>query len=662
MIITLISTFKPLNVKSGYMKFKLWKASGLLACLLLTVFTISVVSAANYEKTYKIQAPSGLINRQYKLISHQSDLLSGLYNQKLYVSITPSLYNYYGNLSHTLNEDSDYAKFITPQAVAPIAESIQKVTNKLPHSDEQFADAVLMMVHQIPYVITEPKYPIETLKDNSGDCVELSSLAASIMKAGGLDVVLIHYTGINPEHMNVGVYLPYKPFYHTLTSPLTGFEYDNKTYWTAEATPAGNWRVGDQSESLGFAGASAVIIPVGNIEQSPPTQVSSSLNTPQLTSNITANLSEQPTNTTDNDTRSLIISGLISPAYPGQNVTIYVSSNKGDYDHFTAVTDEAGSYMSSWNFTATGTYYITASWIGDSNYAGTDSETLTVFVGPQSFVQFQTPEYNYIIGQPITAGFVTLTMQGVNDFLSIPIGINVSFSYDFMILPAGHTVSNVETATVEIPPSQQTIRMRNQSITTSFPGETFTVPVNVPADMGPLRLPEGFNQSVNNQFCFIVQKDNGDNFSLNVKALSDDDISNIENNANSADFTNSSPSIKDNTWYQTTTTITENGITSNLFNINGTLIEGTAINSVLNVNKTVTLITNNQDNAIVFKDLKIENIDQTQQPSSPKETTKSSPSIVPYVALSILLVATGTSVFYINRKKHATKTRIIGKP
>ncbi len=178
------------------MKLKLWKASSLLVCLVLAVFVMSVVSAANYEKTFSIQAPSGLINRQYKFISHQSDLLSGLYNQKLYISITPSLYNYYSNMSHTVNEDSDYAKFITPQSVAPIAESIQKVTDKLPHSDEQFADAVLMMVHQIPYAITEPKYPIETLKDNYGDCVELSFLAASIMKAGGLDVVLIHYTGI----------------------------------------------------------------------------------------------------------------------------------------------------------------------------------------------------------------------------------------------------------------------------------------------------------------------------------------------------------------------------------------------------------------------------------------------------------------------------------
>ena len=559
-------------------------------------------------------------------------------------------------MSHAINEDNDYAKFITPQAVAPIAISIKTVTDKLPHSDEQFADAVLMMVHQIPYTITDPKYPVETLKDNAGDCVELSFLAASIMKAGGLDVVLIHYTGIDPEHLNVGVYLPYRPVYHTLTSPLTSFEYDNKTYWTAEATPAGNWRVGDQSEVLAIA--RAVIIPVGNIQQSPPAQVFSSLNVSPLKSNVTVNLSQQPTNTTYNDTRSLTISGLISPAYSEQNLTIYVSNNKGASDYFTAITDSAGNYMSIWNFTATGTYYVTASWGGDLNYAGADSETLMCFVGPQSFIQFQGFDYNYIIGQPVTAGFVTRPMQGVNDFLSISVGTNVSFSYNFIILPAGHAVSNVETATVEIPASQQTIRMRNQAITTTFPGETFTVPVNVPSDMTPLRLPEGFNQTLNNQFCFVVQKNNGDNFSLNIKALSDDDLANI---GTSADFTNDSQNINDNTWYHITTNVTDKGITSNLFNINGTLIESTAANNSVNDNKTITLITNNQDNAVVFKDLKIETLNQTQQSPSPKETTKSGPSIVTYVALSTLLAATVISILYMNRKKHATKTRITGK-
>ena len=642
------------------MKFRLWKASSLLVCLLLTVFIGSVVSAVNFEKNYNIHAPSGLINRQFKLVSHQSDILSGLFNQKLFVSITPSLYNYYGNKSHKVNGDSDYARFITPQAVAPIAKSIREVTGKLPHSDEQFADAVLMMVHQIPYVINEPKYPVETLESNSGDCVELSFLAASIMKAGGLDVVLIHYIGIDPEHLNVGVYLPYKPVYHTLASPLTSFEYNNKTYWTAESTPAGNWRVGDQSEAL--AGTSAVIIPVENSEKSPPGQVSSGISESPLPSKINVNLSGQPENITDTYTRSLAISGSILPEYSGQDVTIYVSNDKGALDHFTVLTDEAGSYMSTWNFTTTGTYYITASWSGYLNYAGADSETLAVFVGPQSFIQFEGLDYNYIIGQPITAGFVTRPMLGVNDFLTIPVGTNVSFSYDFVVLQAGHAVSNVETATVEIPASTQTIRIRNQAITTTFPGENLTVPVNVPANMAPLRLPEGFNQTLNDQFCFIIQKDNGDSYSLNVKALSDNDLSNIANLGDSTEFFNVSRIINDNTWYQATTIISYQGITTNLFNANGTLIESAAVDSYVNSNKTVTLITNNQDHAVVFRDLKLENLNKTPQPPSPKETTKNNPNMIPYIALSIVIAATCSAVVYFKRRKsHAARHKSIDK-
>lgn len=170
----------------------------LLISILLSLFiTPDALAGGTCEKASVFQAQYGLLN------------------QKLYVSEPRSLYDYYGNISHRVNYDDDYPKFVTPQTVEPIAESIQRITRNLPYSDEQFANTVLTLVHQIPYDITGPKYPVETLVDNSGDCVALSLFAASIMKAGGLDVVLIHYTGLNPGHMNVGVYLPYTPVYHT---------------------------------------------------------------------------------------------------------------------------------------------------------------------------------------------------------------------------------------------------------------------------------------------------------------------------------------------------------------------------------------------------------------------------------------------------------------
>ena len=239
------------------MLLKYFKISILLVCILLSGLAIPTSLAGNYQKDFNFQSQFGFLG------------------QKLYVSVQPSLYDHYCNLTHEVNSDADYTNYVTPQAVKPIADSLQKVTHDLPNSDEQFANSVLELVHQIPYKITGVKYPVETLIDNSGDCVALSLLTASIMMAGGLDVVLIHYTGINPSHINVGVYLQNTPVYHNILTSATSFGYENKTYWTAEATPEGDWKVGDQSEML--LNSNSEIIPLNDTEQSPSEQVSSSL-------------------------------------------------------------------------------------------------------------------------------------------------------------------------------------------------------------------------------------------------------------------------------------------------------------------------------------------------------------------------------------------------
>jgi hypothetical protein len=636
------------------MHFKYQKAIILLIGILLLCFITPPSIAAKYEKTNAFQAQYGLLN------------------QKLYVSVPLSLYDYYSNMSHTVNSDSDYANFVTPQAVEPIAESIQNITRNLPYSNEQFADAVLTLVHQIPYAINGVEYPVETLVNNSGDCVALSLLAASIMQAGGLDVVLIHYTGINPSHMNVGVYLPYTPVYHTAGMAPTDFVYNNKTYWTAEATPAEDWKVGDQSASI--ANAEPVIISLNNTEQSSPGQVSSSLNTPLLPSFITidlsqeqssANMSQEQSSIGENP-RALTISGSISPTYSGENVSIYVSSGSS-YDYFTTVTDDAGGYMLTWNFTSAGTYYIRASWSGASNYAGADSETLTVFAGPESFVQFNAPNYNYIFGQAAFAAYEVQPLQGVDDFLSIPLGTGVSFSYDFTILQAGQTVSNVQTETITIPGSEQTIRMgrSDQTKTIQIPEETMTIPINVPTGLEPLRLPDDFNQTINNQFCFILQNSSG-NYSLNVSALNGYEMSNtIQGNGSNTAFMNASENVKENAWYHVTESMSDSGITANLYNTNGTLIESmvTPYNATAS-NETIMLITNNVDNAVIFKDLTVKALNSTTQPTVSKEkTTNGSGSLFLYVSLSILLVATfSVALVYIKKKRQMTKKGVMCTP
>jgi hypothetical protein len=81
----------------------------------------------------------------------------------------------------------------------PVADSLSELYT----DDEDFANGALMIVHQIPYEETTPaKYPLETMADDKGDCDLFACIAASIMKAGGLNVVLLHYK--EEEHMNLG--------------------------------------------------------------------------------------------------------------------------------------------------------------------------------------------------------------------------------------------------------------------------------------------------------------------------------------------------------------------------------------------------------------------------------------------------------------------------
>jgi len=603
----------------------------------------------------------------------------GLFNQKLYVSATPSLYYYYSNMSHTVNNDSDYANFVTPQAVESIAESILNLTSKQAYSNETFANAVLKLVHQIPYSVSDVKYPVETIVNNFGDCVATSLLAASIMKAGGLDVILIHYTGIDPGHMNVGVYLPDTPVYHTTGMTPTDFMYNNKTYWTAEATPALDWKVGDQSTQL--ANANPVIIALNDTEQSSPAQVISRLGTLQLPSSITVNVSQEQSNTTQvqeqtnigENTRAFNISGSIPQEYSGQTISIYVNNGSAT-SYFKTVTNDAGHYMLTWNFTHVGTYFITSSWSGDSNYTGADSETLTIFVGPESFIQFQTAEYNYIFEQETLADYAFYQeiaasefrlLQGAKNFDSIPLETNVSLSYDFLVMQAGQTVTNVQAKTITVPGTQKTLSLPGERYLGSstpatkrvqMPAETLTVPSNVPTNMEPLTLPDDFNQTINDQFCFILQN-NGGNYSLNVSALNDYEMSNITHGDESnISFLNASESIKENTWYNVTESITENKITANLFNSNGTLVGNIVSQNDPNTdgNKTIMLITNNLDKAVIFKDLTVQSLNNTTLISQSNEKTSSESSrLVPYILLSILLVAIGSAALvYLKKKRH----------
>jgi len=322
--------------------------------LLTALFFSSCCFADNYDHTY------GLLDHP-----------DGSTDYRLTVSVTSLLYDYYRSKDHSLYS-YDFAKFVTPSPLKPMADDLRMIYS----DDEDFANGVLMIVHQIPYVESVPqKYPVETMVENEGDCDLFSFIAASIMKAGGLDVVLLLYEA--QSHMNVGVHLSQEP--GDARSTISYYSYEGKWYYVAECT--GNdwrngWRVGECPDML--KGISARIITLENCEQSSPGQVSSSYGV-LASSSLYLSVSSRFVIAG----MTVTVGGSLSPALPEKNVTVYVRSGGSSWSVLIkVVTDSDGRYSFTWSPPSAGTYSIRAGWSGDADHAGADSNTCILSVVP----------------------------------------------------------------------------------------------------------------------------------------------------------------------------------------------------------------------------------------------------------------------------------------
>jgi len=296
---------------------------------------------------------------------------------ELNVSVSSSLYDYYVDKDHTLRSRFDLGKFVTPYAVEPIADSLWT----LYEDEEDFANGVLMIVHQIPYEASAPqKYPVETIVANEGDCDLFSFVAASVMVAGGLDVVLLFYD--SEDHMNIGVSLSHAP--QDARSAVTYFTNDGKRYYMAETTGGAwetGWRVGECPES--FEGVSAQIITLEDAEQVSPGQVSASFSSLTGSSSIALSVSSSYLI----EGSSVVLSGVVAPASVDGIVTIYMRSDNSSWVILETMScGSNGRYSYEWKPESVGMYYVRASWSGDSSHAGADSNVSSVRVISSSLV------------------------------------------------------------------------------------------------------------------------------------------------------------------------------------------------------------------------------------------------------------------------------------
>jgi hypothetical protein len=303
------------------------------------------------------------------------DSPDGSTTYRLTVSVTETLYEYYSSQDHNLRS-YDFSKFVTPDALKPVADDLWSIYS----NEEDFANGVLMILHQIPYVESDPqKYPVETIVENEGDCDLFSIVAAAIMKAGGLDVVLLLLE--YQDHMLVGVHLPESP--KDARSQVYLYKHEGKKYYVAETTGGkweNGWRVGECPEIL--RRSAAKIIPLTNYERTSPGQVSSSYTIPD-SSSIYMSLSTNFA-VSQNDVE---ISGSLSPSLAGETVTLYVSSLGSPLVMLaTVVTDSNGQYSHIWHSPPGGIYSVRANWSGDEDYSGTDSTTFRLVVIPSELV------------------------------------------------------------------------------------------------------------------------------------------------------------------------------------------------------------------------------------------------------------------------------------
>jgi hypothetical protein len=142
------------------------KAIALIAIAIILVSAVPFGRAQEQTQDY---------TSSFLLLNHPD----GDTTYELNIKIPQALYEYYLSKSHALFSEADFAKFVTPYALKPIADSLWQIYN----NTEDFTNGVLMLVHQITYQEVKPgRYPVETLVAGNGDCDLFAYIAASILK------------------------------------------------------------------------------------------------------------------------------------------------------------------------------------------------------------------------------------------------------------------------------------------------------------------------------------------------------------------------------------------------------------------------------------------------------------------------------------------------
>jgi hypothetical protein len=331
------------------------------AALIITLMVLAFSSSLELSMAQDYDSSYQLLDQKYENPAYT-----------LNVFVPDALLQHYVSMSHRLSTLTDFPKFVTPDAVKPIADCLRQVYP----NDEDFVNGALQIVHQMNYVETQQgRYPAETLVNNQGDCDIFSYVAASIIKAGNLSVILLDYEA--QEHMNIGVHLFQAP--EKARTSIYKIARDNVEYYIAETT-GGNWthgwRVGECPDNM--KSAQATVLTLENDEEIAPGQVSATF---KELEGSTLRLEIWPPIAIEQST--VTIRGSLKPTVSNENITVYLGVSGYPWATLgTVQTKSDGSFAYTWRTNTAGMYAIRAIWTGTNTYAGSTTETMTTIVIP----------------------------------------------------------------------------------------------------------------------------------------------------------------------------------------------------------------------------------------------------------------------------------------
>tara|TARA_X000001036_G_C20544048_1_gene751555 strand:- start:46 stop:1080 length:1035 start_codon:yes stop_codon:yes gene_type:complete len=176
--------------------------------------------------------------------------------------LNKATYDYYKSKDHTCcYEDEDYLEYVTPNAeyVRASAKALEDMAISVGFTTKlEKAEFILAFVGAIPYEFDpdddfdHPKYPIETLWENSGDCEDSSALYASLMEAIGYQTLMV-MADVKAEssepweaHVLIGIYIPnHSGEFFTVSG-------DSKSYYYAETTAWYDFYYDEGYEGIGI--------------------------------------------------------------------------------------------------------------------------------------------------------------------------------------------------------------------------------------------------------------------------------------------------------------------------------------------------------------------------------------------------------------------------